>query len=69
MPALFHGPVIDDSGGVVATGVVKRAYYKVLRVVHPDKATARTNDVQEQLVCRYVFIALKASYDASVGAV
>ena len=74
LPGLFSGPLAGSTKvccslwtARVRDSLLQVAYYKALRVVHPDKAALRTEDVRERLVCRYAFLALKASYDATVA--
>jgi len=46
---------------------LKKAYYKAIRVVHPDKSMARADCAQNQAICNYVFKALETAFHAQFG--
>ena len=50
-------PLKADASG----GALKKAYFKVVRVVHPDKVSSSAS-AEEKLACQRVFAVLSAAY-------
>ena len=42
--------------------MIKKGYYKAVRLVHPDKSIGRGDDIECQVICDYVFDILEQAF-------